>query len=111
MACPGIYELLDNRGKTVLHVAAESGARDAVTFFLRRPEFVGLINDRDQGGNTPQNLAAINRNYEVLSLLGHKRGVDFYAKNQKGFTIMDIVFQTKEDYMHIDIWNLDLVGE
>ena len=107
MACPGIYELLDNRGKTALHVAAESGARDAVTFFLRRPEFVGLINERDQEGNTPLHLAAINRNYEVLCLLGHERGVDLHAKNVQGLTIMDIVFQTKEDYMHIGIWNLD----
>lgn len=106
-ACPGIYELPDNRGKTALHVAAESGARDAVTFFLRRPESVGLINEQDQEGNTPLHLAAINRNYEVLSLLGRKRGFDLHAKNKQGLTILDIVFQTKEGYMHIDIWNLD----
>ena len=110
MECPGIYELLDIRGKTALHVAAENGARDAVMFFLTGPEFVGLINEQDEDGNTPLHLAAISRNYEVLSLLGHKRGVDLHVKNKQGFTIMDIVFQTKEDYMHIrliSIWNLD----
>ena len=107
MACPGIYELLDNRGKTALHVAAESGAKDAVMYFLTRPEFEGLINEQDKEGNTPLHLAAIEGNYQILSLLGHSRGVDLNAKNKQGFTIMDIVFQTKEDDMHIGIWNLD----
>ena len=107
MACPGIYELSDNRGKTALHVAAESGAKDAVMYFLTRPEFEGLIKVQDDEGNTPLHLAAIEGNYQILSLLGHSRGVDLNAKNKQGFTIMNIVFQTKEDDMNIGIWNLD----
>nr|XP_023901306.1 protein ACCELERATED CELL DEATH 6-like [Quercus suber] len=106
-ACPGSYELSDNSGKTALHVAAESGAKDAVMYFLTRPEFEGLINEQDKEGNTPLHLAAIEGNYQILSLLGHSRGVDLNAKNKQGLTIMNIVFQTKEDDMHIGIWNLD----
>ena len=106
-ACPDMYELLDNRGKTALHVAAESGAKDAVMYFLTRPEFEGLIKVQDDEGNTPLHLAAIEGNYQILSLLGHSRGVDLNAKNKQGFTIMNIVFQTKEDDMNIGIWNLD----
>ena len=37
-ACPDIYELLDNRGRTALHVAAQSGKYEAFSFFLGRPD-------------------------------------------------------------------------
>lgn len=33
-ACPDIYEMLDNRGRTALHVAAESGEEAVVDFLL-----------------------------------------------------------------------------
>ena len=36
-ACPDIYEMLDNRGRTALHLAAESGEEAVVEFFLKRP--------------------------------------------------------------------------
>ena len=36
--CPDIYEFLDLKDQTALHVAAESGEKEAVEFFLR-PEF------------------------------------------------------------------------
>ena len=87
--CPDIYELLDNTGKTALHVAAERGEQEAVNFFLERPDLMGLINEQDEEGNTPMHLAAIRGCYKVLLSLAHRRGVDINATNKEGLTTMD----------------------
>ncbi|KAK7809553.1 protein accelerated cell death 6, partial [Quercus suber] len=67
-ACPDIYELLHNKGRNVLHAAAESRMW-ATFFFDGRPEFEGLINEQDEEGNTPSNLAAINGHTYVAQRL------------------------------------------
>ena len=88
-ACPDIYELLDNTGRTALHVAAERGQQEAVSFFLERPDLAGLINEQDEEGNTPMHLAAIRGYYKVLLLLAHRQDVDINATNKEGLTTMD----------------------
>ncbi|GMY21916.1 protein ACCELERATED CELL DEATH 6-like [Fagus crenata] len=95
-ASPDIYELLDNKGQTALHVATESGKFGAVHFFLRRPEFEGLINEQDEEGNTPINLAAIKGHDEVVHLLEKGKGLDLNAKNKEGFTTLDYILVQKE---------------
>ena len=93
--CPDIYELLNKRDQSALHVAAESGERLAVEFFLKRPEFNGLINDQDVDGNTPMHLAAINGHYGIVSQMARCRGVNANAMNSKGSTTMDIILSGK----------------
>ena len=88
-ACPDIYELLCNRGQNALHVAVESGMREAVQFFVERPELKGLINEQDQEGNTPMHLAAVKGYYKILIKLAGCRNVDTNATNKEGLTIMD----------------------
>jgi ankyrin repeat protein len=93
---PDIYELLDNRGQTALHAAAESGKQKAVSFFLNRPEFEGLINEQDKEGNTPMHLAAIKGHLKVVHLLEKGKGLDLNAKNKEGFTTLDYILLQKE---------------
>ena len=88
-ACTDIYELLDNRGRNALHVAAESGMWEAVQFFVERPELKGLINEQDEEGNTPMHLAAIEGYYKVLLKMAACRDVDTNATNVEGLTAMD----------------------
>jgi ankyrin repeat protein len=97
---PDIYELLDNKGQTALHAAAESGKYEAVSFFLRRPEFEGLINEQDKEGNTPMHLAAIKRHDKVVYLLEEGEGLDLNAKNKEGFTTLDHILLRKELDVH-----------
>ena len=94
-ACPDIYELLDNKGRNVLHAAAESKMWAAFSYFDGRPEFEGLINERDEEGNTPSNLAAINGHISMAQSLGEHRDV-LNATNKEGFTIMDNVLSTRK---------------
>jgi ankyrin repeat protein len=98
---PYIYELyialLDNMGQTALHAAVESGNHEAVSFFLRRPEFEVLINKQDKEGNTPMHLAAIKGYDHVVHLLEKVKGLDLNAKNKEGFTTLDHLLLQKED--------------
>ena len=59
-SCSDIYELLDNKGRTALHVAAQSGRYEAFSFFLGRPELKFFFDEQDKEGNTLIHLAAIN---------------------------------------------------
>ena len=88
-ACPDMYELLDNKGRNALHVAAESGGWAAFLFFQNKPEFEGLINQQDNDGNTPTNLAAINGHIYLNCEFGEGRRVALNATNKEGFTTMD----------------------
>uniref|UniRef100_A0A2N9EJV5 PGG domain-containing protein n=1 Tax=Fagus sylvatica TaxID=28930 RepID=A0A2N9EJV5_FAGSY len=107
-ACPDIYELLDNKSRTALHVAAENGESEAVNFFLERRDLKGLIHEQDQEGNTPMHLAAIKGHHKVLLILArhthrdidinvmNKEGFDINVTNKEGFNTMDKVFSTME---------------
>ena len=90
-ACPDMYELLDNKGQNALHAAAESGGSNAFIFFKGRPEFEGLINQQDEDGNTPTNLAAINGHIYSKDEFGEGRLVALNATNKEGFTTMDSI--------------------
>ena len=89
--CPDIFELLDNNGRTALHVAAESGMRKSFTFFERRPEFKGFFHEQDKEGNMFLLLLAINDQTVYLSHLKYARGVDLNVTNKEGFTATDNV--------------------
>ncbi|KAK0606030.1 hypothetical protein LWI29_033364 [Acer saccharum] len=66
--CPGCYELVDNKGRNVLHYATKNKNRNAVRLVLRNPSFGNLINEKDEKGNTPF-LEAIS----MLSIINHPK--------------------------------------
>ena len=95
-ACPDIYELLDNKGRTALHSAAESGCWAAFHVFVKRKECEGLVNEQDKEGNTPAHLAAINGDTDMALRLGAGRDIVVNATNKEGFTAMDDVLLTSK---------------
>ena len=89
--CPYTCELLDNKCRTALHLAVESGNREAVEIFLKELAFQDLINEQDEEGNAPLHLAAINRRYEILTMLVDESKVNKWAINKEGKNIADII--------------------
>ena len=89
---PYTCELLDNRGRTALHLAAESGRKRAVKILLSSLAFHDLINEQEKDeGNTAMHLAAIKRRYKVLILLAGDMKVEKKAVNREGKTVADIL--------------------
>lgn len=89
---PYTCELLDNRGRTALHLAAESGSTKAVKILLSSLAFQDLINEQENDeGNTAMHLAAIKRRYDVLKLLADDTRVEKRATNKEGKTVADIL--------------------
>ncbi|XP_030946342.1 ankyrin repeat-containing protein At5g02620-like [Quercus lobata] len=89
---PYTCELLDNRGRTALHLAAESGRTNAVKILLSSLAFQDLINEQENDeGNTAMHLAAIKGRYKVLRLLARDRRVEKRATNKEGKTVADIL--------------------
>ncbi|KAL5570125.1 hypothetical protein UlMin_026700 [Ulmus minor] len=89
--CPDLCEFLDNRGRTVLHVAVEMGDKDWVAALLNEKAFGDLINDKDIEGNTALHLAAIYGRYRILTRLAKDRRIDKETTNKAGMTVMDII--------------------
>nr|POE84846.1 ankyrin repeat-containing protein [Quercus suber] len=89
---PYTCELLDNRGRTALHLAVESGRTNAVKILLSSLAFQDLINERENDeGNTAMYLAAIKRRYKLLILLAGDTRVEKRATNKEGKTVADIL--------------------
>ena len=89
---PFTCELLDNKGRTALHHAVESGSTNAVKILLSSLAFQDLINEPENDeGNTAMHLAAIKRSYRVLILLAGDRRVAKSATNKEGKTTADII--------------------
>ncbi|KDP24145.1 hypothetical protein JCGZ_25802 [Jatropha curcas] len=55
---PNPMEFVDNKGRNILHVAAEHGRENVLKYLLKRPELKELRNEKDKEGNTPLHLAA-----------------------------------------------------
>ncbi|XP_030958764.1 ankyrin repeat-containing protein ITN1-like [Quercus lobata] len=94
--CPDTCELLDNKHRTVLHLAVESGRINAVKLFMETLAFHDLINEPDKDGNTPLHLAALHiagfdEYYKILEILAHDRRIDKWARNEEGMTAADII--------------------
>lgn len=92
--CPYTCELLDNRDRTALHLAMESGqaiSLDQLGFFRY------LLNEQDKDGNTPFHLAAIKKNYELLTNLADLPDYMKFASgamkamNKEGMSTSDII--------------------
>ena len=88
--CPDSGELLDLNGRSVLHYAVLSGQVNVVRCVLEVAELQCLVNQADNGGNTPLHLAAIERQTRILRWLIWDERVDHRARNENGQSVFDI---------------------
>ncbi|CAH2068891.1 unnamed protein product [Thlaspi arvense] len=86
---PDLREILNGSGQNILHMAAESGRAKVVSYILQLPELEMLINETDEGGNTPLHLATVMAHPKVVSILTWDKRVRFDLKDDKGHTVMD----------------------
>lgn len=93
--CPDSWELLNQRGENILHVAAKSGKAKAFSDMLKMPEIKELINEGDKNGNTPLHLATICGHPKIASTLTRDERVNLNVENNERLTAMDIA----EEYM------------
>ncbi|KAE9457624.1 hypothetical protein C3L33_10466, partial [Rhododendron williamsianum] len=87
--CPDWRELLTNEGENILHVAARYGKSNVIDYILKTPEHEKLLNERDDSGNTPLHLAAINWNPKVVSSLTWDKRINLELVNGRGMTALD----------------------
>ena len=53
---PGFFQLTDNKGRNILHVAVEYKKSTVIEFILQDESLTSLINQRDNNGDTPIHL-------------------------------------------------------
>ncbi|XVF31063.1 hypothetical protein REPUB_Repub16aG0113000 [Reevesia pubescens] len=90
---PEIWDLQDNKGQTVFHLAVSRGKLDAVKFILgTKLSHDGLINQKDNEGKTALHLATIQgHNRKIFDLLIKDSRVDKTVTNMEGLTVIDII--------------------
>lgn len=84
--CPDCWEMVNNKGKNILHIAAYYEMDQATDFILESPWVTHLINRKDNESNTPLHLLASKRN----KLPYEYPGADAYALNFENWTPLDV---------------------
>ncbi|KAK2641602.1 hypothetical protein Ddye_023365 [Dipteronia dyeriana] len=107
--CPGCFELIDERGRNVLHFALESRNKKAVKLAFENPWLGNLINEKDENGNTPFLHAASIGYYSLIDpgvdIRVFKRyRVDMQVFNHHNHNAADIISANKS----ISEWLPDL---
>ncbi|XVE89938.1 hypothetical protein DITRI_Ditri20bG0036400 [Diplodiscus trichospermus] len=96
---PQLWDLQDNKGRTVLHQAVARIKLDCVKFILGSSlSHGGLINQKDNEGNTALHLATIHgHHHKIFELLIKDSRVDKTAINKEGLTVIDILLLKYEE--------------
>ncbi|KAL6841565.1 hypothetical protein ACP4OV_028708 [Aristida adscensionis] len=94
--CPNCDELLDNRGRNVLHRAIEHRKEKVVQHMCRSPRFGRMMNARDGGGNTPLHLAVEHGCDRIVSLLLQDARVNLSIMNNDGATPLDLAINAMD---------------
>ncbi|KAJ6694036.1 hypothetical protein OIU85_004792 [Salix viminalis] len=88
-------EFLNKKGQNILHVAAESGKGNVISYILKQDRKLveQLLNEMDEDGNTPLHLAAgYGKSVAAFVLVRDKR-VDSSVVNSENLTPYDLAEQ------------------
>lgn len=88
--CPNYYELVDNKGRNLLHVAVEHEKKTVVRHICQNDMFSMLLNATDYDGNTPLHLAVKYSYPRIFGLLMGTTSVDMRITNKDGHTARDL---------------------
>ncbi|KAL6656677.1 hypothetical protein ACP70R_004457 [Stipagrostis hirtigluma subsp. patula] len=88
--CPQFCELVDDRGRNLLHCAVEHDQFEVVRHICQNDKFAMLLNATDAEGNTPLHLAAKYGHPSLALLLMQMPSVETYIVNKDGLTALDI---------------------
>ncbi|CAN6337532.1 unnamed protein product [Urochloa humidicola] len=97
--CLNYDELLDNKRRNILHCAVEHGRVQVVWHICRSPNFVRMMNARDDEGNTPLHLSVKHGRTMIFSFLMMDTRVNLDIMNNEGLTPLDVAFsKIQSDY-------------
>ncbi|KAL6856973.1 hypothetical protein ACP4OV_018355 [Aristida adscensionis] len=88
--CPDYSELVDYKGRNLLHCAVEHNQVQVVRYLCQNNIFAMLLNVMDYDGNTPLYLAAIYGFPRIVRLLLETRSVKTFLINKDGLTARDL---------------------
>lgn len=88
--CPDYYELVDDRGRNLLHCAVEHNEETVVRHICQNEKFAMLLNATDADGNTALHLAAKHGFPRIFSLLLQVMTVEIGITNKDGLTAGDL---------------------
>lgn len=94
--CPDYYELVDDRGRNLLHCAVEHNKETVVRHICQDEKFAMLLNATDADGNTALHLAAKHGFPRIFGLLLQVMTVDIGITNKDGLTAGDLGYRAKE---------------
>ncbi|KAL5736048.1 hypothetical protein ACOSQ2_030836 [Xanthoceras sorbifolium] len=92
---PDVIELLNSKKRNILHLAAECGHDNIVSFILNLPDKDNFINAPDEDGNIPLHLAAMYFRYNVIKNLSRDRKLNIKATNHNLQTAIAIAQTSK----------------
>ncbi|CAO2824477.1 unnamed protein product [Amaranthus hypochondriacus] len=82
--------LLNRTEQNIFHVAAASGKSKLVSYLLSVQELHGLINLKDEDGNTPLHLATKGFHPRVVYILTREKSCKCELQNKDGLTALDV---------------------
>ncbi|KAI8011416.1 Ankyrin repeat-containing protein [Camellia lanceoleosa] len=85
--CPDCWEMVNDKGQNILHVAVQNENKKAVKFILKNSQLNSFINHKDTDGNTPLHLTATT--FHANRLIYNKRA-DRMAFNKENQTPLDV---------------------
>ncbi|KAJ4964583.1 hypothetical protein NE237_016432 [Protea cynaroides] len=94
--CPDLEYLLDNRGNNVLHILMERVREDLYDnffpgkLFRKFAQLKGLLNQRNNDGNTPLHLACLHGKEFIVSYLSNDSERIYKSRNNNNLTAFDI---------------------
>nr|XP_034579555.1 ankyrin repeat-containing protein At2g01680-like [Setaria viridis] len=87
--CPDHHELVDDKGRNLLHCAVEHNQRAVVRHVCQDGNLYMLLNAMDHEGNSPLHLAAKYRFIRIVSILLLTMTVETSITNKDGLTAGD----------------------
>lgn len=94
--CPDYYQLVDDRGRNLLHCAVERNEETVVRYICQGEKFAMLLNATDADGNTALHLAAKHGFPRIFSLLLQVMTVEIGITNKDGRTAGDLGYRAMQ---------------